>query len=179
MATSTVEIVPMLDREINTAGVEMLPDVTNTQLSLYVEDGFWDVKLGGMLTGYTVVDGPDVVAATPPTSGRWITDASTKAEDLPQEYWMLVTIFAGARLIRNKIMNLALSFSAKAGPAEYEQQASATVLRAILDQLNKRAQELKTQYSDDFGGAGMSYMDGVLQAGYSQLAGLPSLTVIP
>jgi hypothetical protein len=73
---------------------------------------------------------------------------------------------------------LAVNFSAKAGPVEYEQQASATVLRALLDNLQGRIQELKGQYSDEFGATVFILMDGIAQSEYAALNSLADAQVV-
>ena len=108
---------------------------------------------------------------------KYFTDRATLSKDLGQELWMLIVIFAGFRLLRLKIMNLAINFKAVAGPVSYEQQASATTLRAMLDSLSRRVQELKATYSDQYTGA-FYYMDGVLQSEYALLSGLNYESVI-
>jgi len=175
MATSTSELIQMLQREVNTPGIEMLPDLGPASAIGYIEDGFWDARLAGILSAYTIVDFGDVVP--PETAGRWIVDQASHAEDLPFEYQMMVVIFAGVRLIRNKILNLAINFRAKAGAVEFEQQASATTLRAVLAVLQQRLAELKGQYSDSLPPGAFNYMDAVLQREVSLIGDVAILTV--
>ena len=171
MATPVSDLRAMLSREINVPGFEQLPDITSSQLDGYIADGFWETRLLGMLESYTLTDGTEL--ATP--VGSIIKQASDDG-DLPEQYQMLVVIVAGLKMLRLKALNLAVSFSAKAGPVEYEQQTSATVLRAILDSLESRLNELQASYSDLFAGS-MVYFDGVLQRERSLIDGLAVLTV--
>jgi hypothetical protein len=90
---------------------------------------------------------------------------------------MMVVVFAGARMIRNKILNLAINFKAEAGPVSYEQQASATTLRAVLATLEKRLVELKTMYSDSFTPGAFAYMDGTLQRAAAEVQGYQLLQI--
>lgn len=171
MATPVSDLRTMLQREINVPGFEQLPDITSSQLDGYISDGFWETRLLGMLDSYTLTDGTEF--ATP--VGSVIKQASDDG-DLPSQYQMLVVIVAGMKLIRLKALNLAVSFSASAGPVEYEQQTSATVLRAILDSLESRLRTLQASYSTLFTGH-MEYFDGVLQRERAMLDGLAVLTV--
>jgi hypothetical protein len=141
----------------------------------YIADGFWDARLAGTLTTYTIIDGDDL--ATPDLSSDYITDLATMGEDLPEEFQMMVVVFAGARMIRNKILNLAINFKAEAGPVSYEQQASATTLRAVLATLEKRLAELKTMYSDSFSPGAFAYMDGTLQRAAAEVQGYQLLQI--
>ncbi len=177
MATPLPDMIPMLQRELNAPGTEQYPDFGGGDYLGYIADGFWDVRLATMLTDYTILDGLDL--GTPVATGTdYITDQATKENDLPVQFQMMVVIFAGARLLRNKILTLAVNYKASAASVEYEQQASATTLRAILASLQRRMDELKTVYSDDFSPGQMTYIDGPLQRAQSDLNQYLALTVL-
>ncbi len=177
MGTLIDDLIPMFNREINIPGDEQLPSVSAGQKIGYIEDGFWDARLSGMLATFTVADGVDLV---PPgiTGKLYFTDDSSKAKDLEKQFWMMIVIIAGLRLLKLKIMDLAVNFTAEAGPVSYEQQASATVLRAILANLQGRVQELKGQYSEEFGTDLFILMDGIAQASYATLQSLPEAQIV-
>jgi hypothetical protein len=177
MATNLTEMIPSLNRELNAPGTEQYPELGAGDYLGYLADGFWDARLYTMLTQYTLVDGADLGTPQPDT-GNWITDQSTKEDDLPQEFQMLVVILAGTRLLRNKILTLAVNYKATAGPVEYEQQASATTLRAILASLQRRLDELKVMYTDEFSPGAFVYMDGALQRASAELNGYLAMTVL-
>jgi hypothetical protein len=180
MATQVTELRASLKREINPPGVEQFDDISNSELDGYILDGFWESYLLDMLQAYTVIDGADL--DTPVANTTWFITAGdtndTTDTDLPMHFQMLVVIFAGFRLIRMKGISLATNFSSQAGPVEYEQQISATVLRAILQSLERRLQELKELYSDELGGGTFVYMDGVYQREASLVEGLPQLAIL-
>ncbi len=177
MPTPLTDMIPMLNRELNAPGTEQYPDFGGGDYLGYIADGFWDVRLATMLTDYTILDGLDL--GTPVETGTdYITDQATKENDLPIQFQMMVVIFAGARLLRNKILTLAVNYKASATSVEYEQQASATTLRAILASLQRRMDELKIIYSDDFSPGQMNYMDGPLQRAQSDLNQYLALTVL-
>ena len=175
MATSIKSMIPMLDREINAPGVELYPTASAGSKMGYISDGFWDARLAGTLTTFTIIDGDSLV--TPDTTSDYITDASTKLEDLPNEFQMMVILFAGTRMIRSKILNLAINFTAEAGPVKFEQQASATTMRAVLASLERRLVELKVMYSDSFTPGAFAYMDGTLQRASAEVDGLLQLQI--
>lgn len=176
MATAITELIPMMTRELNAPGVEQLPDISAGQLVGYIEDGFWDIRLAGMLKSFVVVDG-SVLTPAQATGSRWITDRASLTDDLEEQYWMMIVLSAGFRLLRLKIMNLAVNFKAEAGPVSYEQQASATVLRALLDSFTKRMNELRVQYSEDFYQTAFIAWDGVAQDQYATLNGLQNQAI--
>lgn len=173
MATPISDIRDQLRREINVPGFEQLPDITATELDSYIKDGFWEARLLGLLDGYTQTDGTEF--ATPPGE---VIKATADDGDLPEEYQMLVAIVGGLKLIRLKTLNLAVNYRAQAGPVEYEQQASATVLRAILSSMEARLEQLKRVYSDKISASAFNYFDGELQREASMLSNLPGLTVL-
>jgi hypothetical protein len=173
MATTVATIRAQLRREINVPGVETLPDITNSELDGYIKDGFWEARLLGMLSDYTQTDGTEF--ATPPGE---VIKATADDGDLPGELQILVAIMGAMKMIRMKILNLAINFRAQAGPVEYEQQASATTLRAILAVLEARIQEIKEIYSEEIGGGVFVYFDSVLQREASAAYGNLELQVV-
>ncbi len=177
MPTPLTDLIPMLTRELNSPGAEQFPDMGAGDYLGYIADGFWDARLATMLTQYTILDGDDITPTL--DSGKdYFTDHATTEDNLPEQFQMLIVIYAGARLLRNKILTLAVNFKATAGPVDYEQQASATTLRAILATLQKRMDELKFLYTDDFAPGQLHYMDGPLQRATSDLNSYLSLTVL-
>lgn len=176
MSTPLTDILPMFNREIDIPGDVQFSTVSAGAKLGYIEDGFWDVRLAGMLGGFTVALGEEITPAET-TGVKYITDQDLTGEDLEEKYWVLIVIFAGFRLLRLKIMQLAVNFTAEAGPVSYEQQASATVLRALLDNLQGRIQELKEQYSDDFAVGAFIAMDGQAQSTYATLNSLPEANI--
>lgn len=172
MATPITDLRASLRREINIPGFPQLPDITNSELDGYIMDGFWEVRLLGMLESYTLTDGTEF--ATPPGN---VIKGTTDDSDFPPQYQMLVVIDAGLRMLRLKMLELARGITAKAGPVEYQNQPSATVLRAILDSLQQRLNELKAAYSELFVGGGFHYFDGELQRESAILQNLAILTI--
>jgi hypothetical protein len=176
MSTPLTDLIPMFNREIDIPGTGIIITSASAKLG-YIEDGFWDIRLAGMLSGFTVALGETL---TPPgtTGDKYFTDQDTLSEDLEQKFWMMVTIFAGFRVLRLKVMQLAVNFTAEAGPVSYEQQASATVLRALLDSLERRVAELKELYSDLIPANVFVVMDGLAQSEYATLNSLPELQIL-
>lgn len=172
MATLVADLREALKREINVPGFAQLPNITNSQLDGYIADGFWEARLLGLLSGYTQTDGTEF--ATPPGAVIYKTADDS---DLPPEYQVLVVIVAGLKLLRLKALNLAVSLRAHAGPVEYEQQVSATVLREILQSLERRMRELLLYHSELQGSSAFFYFDGELQRTSSMVQGLSVYTI--
>jgi hypothetical protein len=60
----------------------------------------------------------------------------------------------------------------------YEQQASATTLRAVLKSLEQRLEQLKSVYSDSISPGAMYYFDSSMQRASSEIQGLLELQVV-
>ena len=175
MATDIAGMALALTRQVSLTGAERLPDLTSTERQGHILDGFWTLKLKGVFSAYTVLDGADL---DPPATGTFIGKTSNH-EDLPPESQRLVVMMATFNLIRLAILNLAVNIRAHAGPVEFEQQASATTLRAILQSLEEELAQMQALHSSSIGPGAFYYMDGVLQAEYSLVNSLASLTVLP
>jgi hypothetical protein len=122
MAVDLADYVDSLKREVIPMGTNLFADVNEDVWIGHLSDAFWEARLDGFLTGY-VADADGVVT---PESGT---------TDLDRRYIALVVLYAGIRVLRNRILNMNTGFRAKAGPVEFEQQNSATMLAEMLKQL--------------------------------------------
>lgn len=162
MATPVADVVPMLQREVNVPGAELFPDALAGDYLGYVEDGFWEGRLSGVFKGWTIIDGADL---TTPATGRFITNDNE--DDFSEMNQMFLAIIGGFRLIQRKAFDLAQNLRAHAGPVEYEKQISATVLRELIQSLERRLAGYKELYSELVPASAFYYMDGLAQSSYS------------
>lgn len=132
MAVSLADYVESLKREVQPPGSNLFAGATDADWVGYLADAFWEARLDGLLAGYVVEydagdDDGDIVPA----------DGDGTAPDLDGRGMALVILYAGIKVLRNRILNMASGgIRAKAGPVEYEQnQAAATVLSEMLKQL--------------------------------------------
>lgn len=123
MAVDLSEFVEVLKREIQPPGTNLFSTVTNTQWVGYLSDAFWEARLDGFMLGYETNEDGEIV---PVTDGD---------PDLGRQWMALIVLYAGVKILRNKILNLNTQFRAKAGPVEFEQQNSANMLVEMLKQL--------------------------------------------
>jgi len=127
MAVELRDFVESLKREIEPPGTELFAGVTEAQWVGYLADAFWEARLDGFLVGYATDEGASGdVSIVPVQSG---------APDLDRRWVALVVLYAGVKVLRNRILNMNTTFRAKAGPVEFEQQNSATMLAEMLRQL--------------------------------------------
>lgn len=121
------QYVASLQREVTPMGSTPPADVSdggNVNYVGYLTDAFWEARLDGFFPGY-VCDEDGL-----------ITPVETGTSDLDRRYVALIVLYAGIRVLRNQILNTNTGFRAKAGPVEFEQQNSATMLAAMLAQLS-------------------------------------------
>jgi hypothetical protein len=127
-----------LQREVQPPGTVLFAGVSDDTWVGYLADAFWEAKLDGFMGGYEC--DPDGII-TPDGSGP----------DLTRDQVALVLIYAGIKIIRNRLIGVNSKFHAKAGPVEIEQDYSATLMTEMLKSLNAvkdRLLALKTFTSD-------------------------------
>jgi hypothetical protein len=89
----------------------------------YLSGAFWEARLDGFLDLYTCDE------------DGMVTPLDVATPEFPREETTLVIIYAGCKVLRNKILNTNTTFRAKAGPVEFETQNSANMLVEVLKQL--------------------------------------------
>jgi len=123
MAVDLYDHVPSLLREVNPPGIDVFTAATEDDMVGYLSDAFWEASLDGFVQDWTCDE------------EGLITPLEVGGEDLPRAQVSLIILYAGIKVLRNRILNLNTQFSAKAGPVEFEQQNSATMLVEQLKQL--------------------------------------------
>lgn len=130
MAVDLIDYVPSLKREVQPPGSTLFAGVTDSEWVGYLSDAFWEARLDGLLEGF-VVEGYDPQAPEDSTIAPVAGGAEIDGRSMA-----LVVLYAGIKVLRNRILNMQVGFRAKAGPVEFEQNgASATVLTEMLKQL--------------------------------------------
>lgn len=128
MAVELIDFVESLKREVQPPGADLFTGVADGTWVQYLADAFWEARLDGFLEGYTTDEG----ATSADTA---IVPVALDGADLDRRGLALVVLYAGVKVLRNRILNMNTSFRAKAGPVEFEQQNSATMLVEMLRQL--------------------------------------------
>lgn len=129
MPVDLSDYVDSLRREVTPPGNDIFDGVDDLVFTGYLTDAFWEARLDGFLTRWSA----DLEGIVTPVSGT---------EEIPRELIGLVILYAGIKILRNRIMNLNTSFRSKAGPVEYEVQNSANLLTEMLKQLAARKDSL-------------------------------------
>jgi len=144
--TELADLVDAFKREVSPPGsfVADFPLVTDTEVEASLADAFAEAQLDGFFSNYVL----DV-------------DSSLVEPDISVAGAALVVIYAGMRLIRQRMTSLGSRKRFVAGPVEYEVQAQATVLTELLKELRERRDRLLR----GAGGPKVFQMDGYATRG--------------
>lgn len=128
MAVEFRDFVESLKREIEPPGSDLFAGVSDAEWVGYLSDAFWEARLDGFLVGYETDEGALAEDTT-------VVPSNPSGEEFNRRDMALVILYAGVKVLRNRILNMNTQFRAKAGPVEFEQQNSATMLAEMLKQL--------------------------------------------
>lgn len=123
MSVDLSNYVETLKREVTPPGSTLFADVGEDTWIGYLADAFWEARLDGFLSSWEA------------SEDGIVTPSEVGGDDMPRDSVALVVLYAGIKVLRNRILNINTGFRAKAGPVEYETQNSATVLAEMLKQL--------------------------------------------
>lgn len=129
MSVDLTEYAGVLARAVTPMGSEVSPPISNAIWGELLIDAFWRARLDGFLTDFTMDDDGSIA----PISGT---------DDISRQWISLVVTYAAIGIISSRILATNTSFRAKAGPAEFEVQNSATVLAEMLKQLRAEKDRL-------------------------------------
>lgn len=136
MAVDLSDYNESLLRAIQPPGATTFSSVPATDLTGYLSDAFWEARLDGFFEGFAADDEGIVT----PTVG---------ADEFSRTDVALVILYAAITILRNRITSLGAMFRAKAGPVEFEQQNSATVLAEMLKQLRLTKEHILEDIGDE------------------------------
>lgn len=134
MAVDLGDLIEDLKTEVSPPGINSFPDSIDDEWFSQLRNAFWEIKLDGMLDEYTEEDGVVVHRNGGP--------------DIPRDLQQLVIFYAGFRIVRAYLIKTLTVFKTKAGPVEYETQQSATVLRDLLAELQRKRNLILERLSD-------------------------------
>lgn len=136
MAVDLGDLVENLKLEVNPPGGDLFPGTLDTEWIGRLANAFWNGRLDGItaLTAYVEVDG-----SISPASGD---------TDMPRELQQVLVFLAGYAALMQRLSSIRTSLRAKAGPAEFETQNSATVLHDQAVALRERLHRVLARMSD-------------------------------
>lgn len=137
MSVDLSDYVDSLKREVSPPGATLFAGVGDDVFAGYLADAFWEVRLDGFMEPY-ISDADGIV--TPQAAG---------APDIGREDIALVILYAGIKIIRNRLLSTQTRLSAKAGPVEFTTENSANLLVEMLRELS--AIKARLQYLKQFG----------------------------
>lgn len=172
------DLVESLRREVNPPGTDLFPDATDDDWGGKLTDAFWEIRLFGLLSGFeenaAARGGPTGFGegkVTPTGVDETYDDPIGYAPliDLGRERQQLIVLWAGYKVVINRLASLNTVFRAKAGPVEYETQNAASLLKAVLDQLKARMDYVLNILRDN--GTTTAVFDAIVERNYSQAVG--------
>lgn len=160
MAVDLSDYVDVLRREVTPPGSTTFSTVSDEVFVGYLCDAFWEVTLDGFLgtastsgsTGLVPVaayscdssgivlpqSDPQVVAG----ESSYSPTPFDPTADMNRSEIGLVCLYAGIKIIRNKLLEMNTRSRAKAGPVEYEADYSANLMIEMLKELQTVRQRL-------------------------------------
>lgn len=151
MAVDLGDLTELLLAEVDAPGEDSFPDATDDDWVNNLRSAFWEAVLDGVIPPNQFTENDGLVAPV-----------DENGEDLSRELQQLIILYAGVRVIRNKMRVMNTLFRSKAGPVEFETQQSANVLKAIMDEL-VRKRNLVLQRLSDLGTVESHYIDMVIE----------------
>lgn len=123
MAVDLIDYVGSLKREVAPPGSTIFSAISDSSWMNYLTDAFWEAKLDGFFVNFEC-DEDGIVRNT-----------SSATPDVSREMVQLIVLYAGVRVLRNKVLNTNTRFRAKSGDVEFEQETGALMLSEMLKQL--------------------------------------------
>jgi hypothetical protein len=177
MTVDLNDLVDPLKNRVNPPGTDLFPDATDDTWFLSLQNAFWDVRLHGMLASWeenaAARGGPAAFAEgiiTPIGQTDDTYDDATGFDtntDMGREFQQLVVVWAAWRTTLTQFQNVRAKFRAKAGPVEFEEEQSASILKTILDQLRDEIKMILFNLSTYGLGDNAGVLDAVIERSYS------------
>lgn len=132
------ELIDPLKYELNVPGEDAYGGTSTEEWVGRLANGFWKGYLDGFFQAFTESEG-----LVSPRAG----DAT-----FPRDYQQVVILYTAIEILGQRLLSMKTSFRAKAGPVEYEEEQSATILRSLLDQAYERLKYVRENLAEgDFG----------------------------
>lgn len=140
MSVDLSDYVATLRREVSPPGSTTFNDVSDEVFVGYLADAFWEVRLDGFIEPYSADSAGIILAVNDPQVLAGAADYTPTiyepATDIGRPEIALICLYAGIKIIRNRLMEQSSRFRAKAGPVEFEQDYSANLLTEMLKELS-------------------------------------------
>jgi hypothetical protein len=137
MAVDLNDLIDPLKRTISPPDEDLYPNVTSTMWVGYLADAFWSARIeAGLFADFYISDLDEI---EPNEAGD---------PDMARDYQQIIVLYAALNIILQSIRNTNTLFRAKAGPAEFETQNSATALRDVLAEWIKKRDMILARLSD-------------------------------
>lgn len=153
------ELIPNLEAILTVPGTTSPYDAASEEeWTLKLVNGFWQAVIEGVVEGYSI-DEDGIIF---PTSG---------SETFSRAFQQIVVIYAALNIVNAQLLQVKSLFRAQAGPVEYETQQSASVLTALLAELQNQKNLILTRLSDLGTDTSVFYYDSTWQRRDNQRSG--------
>lgn len=159
MAVDLYDLILPLKTELSVPGEEPFEGATDDSWVQFLVSAFWRIRMLGLYTNYTESDG--VVSPIVGTT------------DLARQEQQLIILYAAINIVTNQLKGSSSVFRVKAGPTEYETQQSATLLKSILEELQRQRALVEAELFS-LGSVTDKYIDSVAARDESLYYGLTS-----
>jgi hypothetical protein len=139
MAVDLSDYVETVRREVAPPGSTTFDTVSDDVFTGYLADAFWEVKLDGFMEPFAC-DSAGIVLPINDAQVQAGLSSYTPSDydatvDIGREQIALICLYAGIKIIRNRLIEQPAKTRAKAGPVEFEQDYSANLLVEMLKEL--------------------------------------------
>lgn len=159
MAVDTEPLIARLVAAVNppapAGSTSLFADVSDADAwRLVLANAFWGAHLKGYFTDYRLnTDGDSILTVV-------------GSDDMPDGLQQLIVLFAAREVVRGRLLSLPTVFKVRSGEEEFETQQSATVLKALLDSLDKELEAIREDLlSDARAATSVGLIDLVLERG--------------
>jgi hypothetical protein len=184
MSVNLDDLTDTLIARMSPPGTDLYPNSTPSQWFDRLVLSFWEVRLHGMLDTYeedaASRGGPEsfgegiVTPINAPEGydgggGSFSTDPSWP--DLSRDLQQLVVLWAAWQVTLVQFQNVKAAFTAKAGPVEYSESTSATILKGVLDALKEDIDRILYNLSSFGLSQNVQEFDAFIERDYNQHTG--------
>lgn len=146
MAVDLADYVDTLRREVTPPGSTLFSSVPDEDMVGYMADAFWEIRLDGFMEPYSCDQNGVILPSDDAQVVAGDTDYAVTAfdpsVDLGRQDIALICLYAGIKIIRNRLMSTSSRTKAQAGPVSFEQDFSANLMVEMLKELSATKQRL-------------------------------------
>lgn len=150
MAVDLSDYVEQVKDKVNPPGINLFPNASDDEWARRLVGGFWDARIQGITSLDPFTSDEDGI----------ITPQGGTGDDISRDMVQLIICWAAWTAVTNQMANVKSQFKGQAGPVSFEQQQSATVLKARMEAIREE-KALVLQRLSDVGSVEVTIIDMV------------------